>query len=686
MLFLINMRKIKVFLLVGYLLLMTVIVKGQASNFALRLDGEDNNPCIGMDIIKGQWTLEAWIKGNGKPWRSKEAIIGTGEYGEINTIDPLPLMLKNGRLYSSQADIMAPAALDDKWHHVAVSCDGIETKLYLDGKEIASKKSAADILPGEIGTSDIDSTGFGGCIDEVRIWNCGFSGTTLREWMFQPLNSSHPNFNKLKGYYNFDELKNNVSLNLVGKGVQPYHLRNTRKKYSGDLPLAYLVKNDNLLFVTPEKKQELFNAVVIQSEWDADQNEKNDELLKLRVVMNGSHSPLKLTALNLNFSGSTSLSDITKVHLYYAGQSPRSATRVELFGKGKMAGKHINFSGIPARAYTLKNGVNYFLVALDVDKNAVAGDVLHAKVSSFHLNDNVHIPEEDQTENISKLITPNSATNRNIIKLLQWNIWNGGAHLGKTEGPNRIKELIRRTNADIITMEEGYGTQTMLADSLGFMMQTASTKDNLAIFSRFPIKGSPSNAKFISNVATVSLPNNKKILVGNWWLRYAYKHEYTGSYPNIGLDTKEWAAEDKELGAVDAQTNLDKDIDPILQSNPALPVIIAGDFNSGSHLDWTAKAAFLHYGYGSVDFPISRLMLQRGYTDSYRMLYPDEVAYPAGTFAAIYGHMQTSRIDYIYYKGPGLKAKFSKIIRTAPEIDDVWPSDHSAVLTTFEIN
>ncbi|MDI3567704.1 hypothetical protein OWC48_46125, partial [Bradyrhizobium sp. Arg816] len=175
----------------------------------------------------------------------------------------------------------------------------------------------------------------------------------------------------------------------------------------------------------PEKKQELFNAIVIQSEWDADQNAKNDELLKLRVVVNGSRSPLKLTALNLDFSGSSLLGDIAKVHIYYAGQSPRSAARVEFFGTGKKPGKYTNFTGIPASAYTLKNGVNYFLVTLDVNKNAVPGDTLHAKVSSFRLNDKAYIPEEDQTENIFKLITPNSATNPNTVKLLQWNIWHG---------------------------------------------------------------------------------------------------------------------------------------------------------------------------------------------------------------------------------------------------------------------
>jgi endonuclease/exonuclease/phosphatase family metal-dependent hydrolase len=677
------MEKMKLFLVTICFILISGIAKSQTGNYALCLDGLDNNPCIGMDIIKNQWTLEAWIKGNGKPWKNREAIIGTGEYGEINTIDQLPLMLKNGKLCSPKAGLVATEPLDDKWHHVAVSCNGTETKLYLDGKEIGSKKFAVDILPGEIGTSDIDSTGFSGCIDEVRIWSCGVSGATLSAWMYRPLGPGHPDFNRLKGYYNFDNLENDVSLNLVGKGAQAYHLRNTRKKYNGDMPLAYLVKNDNPLFVLAEKKQQVFNAVVIQSEWDADQNAKNDELLKLRIVVNGSRSPLKLTALNLDFSGSTSLSDMARVHVYYAGQSPRSATRIELFGKGKKPGKAIRFTEGTARAYPLKEGVNYFLVTLDLNRNAVAGNRLHAKVSSFLLGHQIHIPEEDKTANIPKLITPNSATNPNAIKLLQWNIWHGGLHLGHIEGPNRVKELMRNTNADIITLEEGYGTQTMLASALGFELQTASPTENLAIISRFKMKESSSNAKFKSNVATVTLPNNKKILIGNWWLRYASKHEYTGSYANTGLNSEDWVKEDRELGAVDAQTNLDKDIDPILRSDPTLPVIIAGDFNSGSHLDWTARAAFLHYGYGPVDFPISKLMLQRGYTDSYRILYPDEVTYPGGTFAAIYGHMQTSRIDYIYSKGLGLKAMFSKIIRTPPQIDDVWPSDHSAVLTVF---
>lgn len=668
---------------VGICLFSGILSNAQSRNNALLLDGNDNNPCIGMDIIRRQWTLEAWIKGDDNNWKNKEAIIGGGEYAEYPNIDNLPLMLKNGHLHCAKANITAPEVLDNKWHHVAATCDGNETRLYIDGKEAGSAKVAVDILPGAIGTNDQDSSTFGGTIDEVRIWTTALAPATLRQWMYQPLTTRHPNFNALKGYYTFDDMADDVCLNLVGKGHQAYHMRNTRKKYKGKLPLAVLVKNDNPLFVIPSTKQQLFNAVTIQSEWDADQGSKGDAVLKLRIVVNGTTAPLKLTALQLDLSHASTIKDVAAVHVYEAGQTPRTVADKELFGAGKTPVRKMIFTLPPADGYTLKDGVNYFLVTFDVKADAAPGDTLHAAVASFSLNGIKYTPEEAPS-NIVKTVVASSATNPHIVRLLQWNIWHGGVHVGNN-GQNRIKELLVKTNADIISMQEAYGTQQMLRDSLGFQLQTSAPGANLALFSRYPLVAHPSNDKFKSNTATIQLPGNRKILMGNWWLRYAYKHEYTDFYPTPGYNTADWVAEDSELAETDARKNMEQDIDPVWQADTTLPVILAGDFNSGSHLDWTGRAAFLHYGYGPVELPVSKLMLRKGYFDSYRELQPDEVAHPAGTFAAIYGHLQTSRIDFIYYKGPRIKAVSSKIIRTAPEIDDVWASDHSAVLTVFEV-
>lgn len=106
--------------------------------------------------------------------------------------------------------------------------------------------------------------------------------------MNRPVEATHPAFKSLWGYYNFDDLKDETSVNWVGKGHQAYHIRNGRNKYNEKAPLAHAVPNDNPAFKEFDGNQQLFNAVIIQSEWDADQGSKNDQALKLRIAIQGS--------------------------------------------------------------------------------------------------------------------------------------------------------------------------------------------------------------------------------------------------------------------------------------------------------------------------------------------------------------------------------------------------------------
>ena len=114
-------------------------------------------------------------------------------------------------------------------------------------------------------------------------------------------------------------------------------------------------------------------------------------------------------------------------------------------------------------------------------------------------------------------------------------------------------------------------------------------------------------------------------------------------------------------------------------------MIVGGDFNTFSHQDWTKEAAGIHFGYGPVDFPTSHTMMDYGFTDSYREKNPNEVTHPGGTWAVSMGFLN-SRIDFIYYKGDHITTQASKIIRNPKEIDDVWPGDHAAVLSTFRLS
>jgi len=655
----------------------------QNTNMALRLDGNDNNCRIGMDTIRHRWTLEAWIKGNDKTWKTTEAIIGCGgEYGDINTCTLLPLAIQNGKLYCSGGNLTSPNVLDDNWHHVASSCDGTTTRLYLDGVMVASAAGAYSILPGSIGIRLDDATTFGGLIDEVRIWKTALTEATLNAWKGKPINKTHPNYPKLKGYYTFDDMTDEMAANLAGKGHLPFHMRNGRTNYSGTSALAYPVANTNPAFVLPAD-QEICSAITIQSEWDADKGALDNQALKLRIAINGSANAFRLTELNLDLSKTSLLTDISKVHVYYTGQQARSATKVELFGNGTSPSLNMSFTAPLNTAQQLKPGLNYFLVTFDVSSSAVFGNTLMATVPSFKLNGTTVIPEES-TSNVHKTVTDNSVHNGDILKVLQLNIWHGGVHVGK-DGRNRIKDVLRASNADIITMQEGYGAQKMLADSLKFKLQTESSGDNLALFSRYTMSKITASATFNSNLAKITLPNGKKILISDWWLRYASgANDYSDYYPNTGMIPANWVTADNGLSKKDATANITNDVNPALAADPSLNAIIGGDFNSGSHLDWTAAASYLHYGYAAPNLPTSMYMINTlGYKDSFREKYPNEVTYPQGTWAAIYGHLQTCRIDYIYYKGKDLKVLASKIVRTPAEIDFVWASDHAGVLTTF---
>lgn len=665
-----------------YIFIISINAQGAYPNLALHLDGNDNNVRTGIGILKGSWTLETWIKGNDNSWKELEVIFGGGEYSQLNIADYLPLVVKNGRLHSTWADLWSKNVLDDQWHHVAVSCDGFTTRLYLDGEMIDSKTTAISVLPGAIGVNEGEPTTFGGLMDEVRIWNSALSTETLKEWMGKPLEPIHPQFNTLIAYYNFDDGIKEVSTNWAGKGDQSYHLRNCRNNFYGSAPIAYTVINDNPKFIKPNKQQELFNAVVIDSEWDVDQGCLDNQILKLRIAVTGEQSPLSLTELSLDLSETTALSDINRLHIYYTGKTARSNIKTELFGKGKKPQKKMIYKE-GQESIKLTPGINYFLITADIAEKAGVNNKIKISIPSFKLGENKYTPTIKKGT-INKLITESCKNNPNITKVLQWNIWHGGCHLGNN-GVNRIIDLIKESNADIITMQEGYGSQQRIKDSLGYYMQTPSLKDNLVLFSRYPITEIiPTKISFNSNPVKLTLPNNRQLLVNACWLRYAYQPEYTCNYPNIGHNIYTWIAEDKKLGLTDIRHILEKDTKPYLTEED-IPIIIGGDFNSCSHLDWTKAAAPLHFGYGPVAFPISQYMQNEGYKDSFREICPDEVTRPEGTIAVIYGQLQVCRIDFLYYKGKGIKAVSSKIVKTAPEIDDVWASDHAAVLTTFEI-
>lgn len=136
---------------------------------------------------------------------------------------------------------------------------------------------------------------------------------------------------------------------------------------------------------------------------------------------------------------------------------------------------------------------------------------------------------------------------------------------------------------------------------------------------------------------------------------------------------------------------------PALADRDLIPIVMGGDFNSLSHLDWTGRngSAERHCG-RSVVWPVSKAMADAGFTDAWRAVYPDEAA-DYGVTAPMPGAVgdipkPRVRIDYVYSAGRGVKPVAAELISGPYHKPFTWrgrdftafPSDHAALLVTYE--
>jgi endonuclease/exonuclease/phosphatase family metal-dependent hydrolase len=127
-------------------------------------------------------------------------------------------------------------------------------------------------------------------------------------------------------------------------------------------------------------------------------------------------------------------------------------------------------------------------------------------------------------------------------------------------------------------------------------------------------------------------------------------------------------------------------------------VILCGDFNEPSHLDWTRACADLHFGL-EMAWPCSCEVASIGMQDAYRKLFPDPHSHPGHTWTPVPGkgaggsdtaeHEVHDRIDFVYGSGAGLVPIETVVIGEHHDHADIvvspFPSDHRGVKVIYEI-
>ncbi len=264
------------------------------------------------------------------------------------------------------------------------------------------------------------------------------------------------------------------------------------------------------------------------------------------------------------------------------------------------------------------------------------------------------------------------------LKVLAWNIWHGGRRKGRDEGVARVVGVIEESGADIVLMQETYGSGPRISARLGFDYFLRSS--NLSIMSRYPIEDVHRLYQgFRFGGATIRLRPDLAVQAYSLWINYL---------PDVGKQLEEGAT-GEELAAADAKTRgsemnaILEELLPHLEKTPGMPVIVAGDFNSGSHLDWTSEAAELPNHMGrSVPWPVSLAMERAGFVDTFRTAHPSPVAFPGNTWSPEFTESHPDRIDYVYVRGEPWQVLDSKVL---DQHERGWPSDHAAVLSTLDL-
>lgn len=272
------------------------------------------------------------------------------------------------------------------------------------------------------------------------------------------------------------------------------------------------------------------------------------------------------------------------------------------------------------------------------------------------------------------------------IKVMTFNIWLGGDQVSF----QKVIEAIKAADADIVCLQEAGGQTARIAAALGW---------NYAVPGRHVIARVP---LFAPQAASRGADGNDLNTVyaevePGRFVAVANVHLPSDPYGPYALRDNKPAAEVLETERSQRLTAIEPYIEPMSAlAKGGTPVVLAGDFNSPSPLDWTAGTAKRWPQVKEpIIWPAAKALLDAGFIDTYRAAHPDPAARPGitWTYGYPYPHLeaneQLDRIDFIMALGAAKTIK-SEILGD-PRMPDTdigvspWPSDHRAVVSTLEV-
>lgn len=320
--------------------------------------------------------------------------------------------------------------------------------------------------------------------------------------------------------------------------------------------------------------------------------------------------------------------------------------------------------------------------------------------------------EDDSTASI-RITIPVRRKEQPLVEdlaVMSYNTWSGGSNINDYHA--KQLRFILDSGVDIIGLQEAADGDHVirLADALGWDYWQSDR--SVGVLSRYQI------VKEYGEVAPVEVPvegsknspgggvrislNGASDYVSelNFWtahLHYTPYGPYDFCFDNMTVD--EVLEQEAFSGRPAQMEGILNAMAPQLDAASDTPVLLVGDMNAPSHLDWVDALREKNCGIGGgFEWPTSILPTDAGLIDSFRVAHPDPVKAQCLSWSPIYPFNEGSsgppepqdRIDFIYGT-KGLKVLGSECLvagdpKPVPDHEDnEWTSDHMAVLTHYRL-
>lgn len=336
---------------------------------------------------------------------------------------------------------------------------------------------------------------------------------------------------------------------------------------------------------------------------------------------------------------------------------------------------------------------------------------------------------------LSLFFTSYTFAQKKTFSVFQLNIWHEGSTVPK--GYDAIIEEIIDKNADVVLLCEVNNRNGL--DFVGRILNDLKAKGHtyygisnehsvdVATLSKFPII--EQNTLYEKENRQGQVLKTKINIHNHPIIFYSVHLDYTNyaCYLPRGYDGVTWKKMDKpitdvqEIIMANRKSKRDESIADLIadaaKESKRYSIIIGGDFNEPSHLDWIEENKHLYDRRGTVvPWDCSMMLYAAGYKDAFRAKYPNSLTHPGFTYPSFNDGVPISklawtpeaddrdRIDYIYFKTPNKMLRLQDIKIVGPEStvryaqkqekdsDDefwlpkgVWPTDHKGLLATFSI-